>query len=101
MCEAYLETRQQHTKGSWPRQGPDTYVSVQVVPDGVERLIVLNRRTAAIRGIKLIYCGQGYQDRCKTDRSTLGAAIVKAQHIVNIINDNADLIDSLLEDVSC
>ena len=34
---AYLEVRTQKQVGTWPRCGPDTYVAVQIVPDGAER----------------------------------------------------------------
>ncbi len=93
---AFLETRQQPTKGSFPRQGPDTYVSVQVVPHGVEPLTTLNREAAKRRGIKLLYCGEGYSTRQKTGRSMLSAALEEGQRIVDLINDNSDLIQSLI-----
>ncbi len=94
--QAYLETRLQPAKGSFPRQGPDTYVSVQVVPRGVQPLTVLNRAVAEHRGIKLIYCGEGYAKRQKTSSSMLGAALEKGRRIVDVINENADLIESLI-----
>jgi hypothetical protein len=79
--KAYIEERSQHSKGSWPRSGPDRYVAVQIVPDNVEPLICLNRTVAAKRGIKIIYCGEGYSDRDKTDRSMLNQARQKALKI--------------------
>lgn len=79
--KAYIEERSQHSKGTWPRSGPDRYVAVQIVPDNVEPLIILNRIVAAKRGIKIIYCGEGYSDRDKTDRSMLNQARQKALEI--------------------
>jgi hypothetical protein len=96
MCEAYLEVRRQPAKGTWPRQGPDTYVAVQVVPSGKTRLAVLNHKAAANRGIKLVHCGEGYSDRQATTRSALGAALERAQRLVDNINDQADLFDDIL-----
>ncbi len=86
---AYVEIRSQHSRGSGSSMfgGPDTYVSVQIVPDGVARLTTLNCRNAKLRGIELIYCGEGYKDRQATIRSALGSAIVEAHRIANEIND--------------
>ncbi len=80
---AYIEIRSQHSKGSSGGKfgGPDTYVAVQVVPEGVSPLKVLNRKVAAKRGIKIIHCGQGYSNRQKTSRSSLGAAKAYAAEI--------------------
>ena len=86
MKTAYVEIRSQSAKGSWPHQGPDTRVRVQVVPDGVERLACLDRRVATKRRIELIYCGEGYYNRQATTRSALGAAIAEAEEIANKIN---------------
>jgi len=94
---AYLETRSQPAKGSFPNQGPDTYIAVQVVPNGVEPLTVLNRNVATRRGIKIIHCGEGYRDRQQTNRSMLGAAREEAQRIVDTINENSDLIQSIVD----
>ncbi len=84
--EARVEIRSQPTKGSWPRRGPDTYVTVQVIPDGATPLTVLNRKNATDRGIRLLHCGEGYKDRCKTDRSALGSAIRLAEALADAIN---------------
>jgi len=81
MSTAYIEVRRQSPKGTFPAAGPDTYVMVQVVPDGVNRLTVLNRKVAAKRGIELIYCGEGYHDRQKTPRSMLNQAMANAEVI--------------------
>ncbi len=83
---ARVEIRQQGAKGSWPRQGPDTYVAVQIIPEGVTPLTVLNRSNATKRGIRIVYCGEGYRNRQKTDRSMLGSAIQTAKILANVIN---------------
>lgn len=80
--KAIVEIRSQRAKHG----GPDRYVAVQVVPEGVEPLRVLNHSVAAKRGIQIIHCGEGYSLRCKTLRSMLGSAIADAQRIANNIN---------------
>jgi len=87
--KAVVEVRSQHSRGSSGSKwgGPDTYVAVQIIPDGVARLRYLNRSVAARRGIEIIYCGEGYQDRQKTTRSALGAALAKAHKIADEINN--------------
>ena len=87
MKTAHVEIRSQHAKGIWPSSGPNTYVAVQVVPDGVNRLIYLNHKVAKSRGIKIIYCGEGYGNRRETTRSALGAAIAEANKIADEINN--------------
>ncbi len=82
---AYVETRSQPAKGTFPRQGPDTYVMVQVVPDGAKLLRCLNHMAARSRGIELIYCGEGYSNR-SGPRSMLGRAVEQATQIANKIN---------------
>lgn len=89
MAKAYVETRRQPAKGSWPRQGPDTYVAVQVVPAGESRLSVLNRKVADQRGIQIVYCGEGYGNRTGP-RSALGQALVEAQRIADRINGEGE-----------
>ena len=81
---AILCVRRQHSRGSSAHLfgGPDTYVTVQLVPEGVAPLKQLNRKVAAKRGIELIYCGEGYWNRQATTRSALGAAIAKAEQIL-------------------
>ena len=86
METAYLEIRSQHAVGTWPKQGPDTYVAVQIVPEGITPLKVLNNKVAEKRGIEIVYCGEGYKENCKTQKSMLGAAIIKAKKIANKIN---------------
>ncbi len=88
MMKAYVEIRSQSAKGSWPRQGPDTYVAVQIVPKGQTPLTVLNSRVAEKRGIEIIQCGEGYRDRQATSRSMLRQAIAKAEAIVEETNES-------------
>ena len=83
--KAYIEIRSQKAVGTWPKCGPDKYVMVQIVPDNVAKLSVLNHSVAKKRGIKLIYCGEGYSNRT-SDRSMYGQAIIKAREIANEIN---------------
>ena len=85
---AYVEVRSQHSVGNNANGfgGPDTYVAVQVVPDGVKKLTFLNRITARKRGIEIIYCGEGYSRNMKTDRSMLRQAIAEATRIAEEIN---------------
>lgn len=86
MKTAYVEIRSQHAKGTWPHSGPDTCVTVQVVPEGITPLTVLNQSVADHRGIELIYCGEGYRENQKTVRSRLGAAIAEANRVADEIN---------------
>jgi len=87
--KAYVEIRKQRSRGSSAHQfgGPDVYVAVQVVPDNVEKLKVLNRKVAQKRGIKIIYCGEGYSQCQQTSRSLLGQALIKAREIAEKINN--------------
>lgn len=86
MVQAFVEERSQLAVGSWPTQGPDTYIAVQVVPDGVEKLNHLNRRVAKKRGIVIHYIGEGYTKN-RGSRSALGQAIEKAEKLVESINN--------------
>jgi len=91
MKSAYVEIRGQHSRGSSSNRfgGPDTYVAVQIVPDGVKRLTVLNRRLAERQGIEIIIVGEGYHEH-QGPRSSLGRAIAKAEEIADRINDRED-----------
>jgi len=53
---AYIEVRSQHSRGSSAHQfgGPDTYVAVQMVPEGVEPMSALIQSAADKRGIIII-----------------------------------------------
>jgi len=88
-CRAFIEVRSQHSKGSCAHMfgGPDTYIAIQIVPHGQKRLKVLNKKAATNRGIKIIYCGEGYS-RHRGATSMLGQAIEKAQDIAEKINNN-------------
>jgi hypothetical protein len=86
MAKAFVEIRKQSPKGRFPRCGPDTYVSVQIVPQGKKRLVYLNRKVAEKRGIVLLYCGQGYEKN-QGPRSMLGKAIRQADRIASEINN--------------
>ena len=88
MAKAYVEERTQKATGQWPRQGPELYVAVQVVPDGVVKLKALNNSVAEKRGIKIIYCGEGY-GRNYGPRSAIYAARRKAEQIADRINNGA------------
>lgn len=85
--KAFIEIRSQHAKGTWPKQGPDTYVAVQVVPKGQTRLSYLNNKVAQKRGIQIIYCGEGYRERCATNKSMLGQAKENAENLAQRINN--------------
>jgi len=87
MKTAHVEIRSQKSVGDRPGQwgGPDTYVMVQVVPDGVLKLKALNSKVAGIRGIELISCGEGYS-RNRGPRSTLGRALATAEATAAEIN---------------
>jgi hypothetical protein len=87
--QAFVEIRSQHSRGSSSNTfgGPDTYVTVQIVPEGQTRLRCLNYKHAKKRNIRLLYCGEGYSKNQATERSMLGAAIKKAEDLANDIND--------------
>ena len=82
---AYIEERSQHQPGGW-KGGPDRYVAVQVVPEGQERLRVLNQKAAARRGIEIIYCGAGWTRNQATEKSSLNQARAEARKIAAEIN---------------
>jgi len=83
--EAHVEVRTQRAPGKGWASGPDTYVAVQVVPEGQDRLEVLNHKSAAKRGIEIIRCGEGYAKR-SGPRSSLGIAMSNAIAIAERIN---------------
>lgn len=66
--------RGQKSKGKWPHQGPDTYVAVMEVPEGVTP----PKQMRNIRGILVVHFGEGYNKRCGPT-SSLGRAIRAAQ----------------------
>ncbi len=89
MKTAYIEIRSQGSRGGNNNKfgGPDTYVAVQIVPEGVEPLKCLNQFAAKKRGIEILYCGEGYYNRQQTTRSMLGKALAKARQIAEEINN--------------
>lgn len=91
MKRAYVEIRSQHSRGgSNGFGGPDTYVAVQVVPEGVEKLKCLNLEAAERRGIEIIHCGEGYSKHQATSRSMLRQAIARAESTAHEINNGED-----------
>ena len=78
-----IHNRSQHSRGSSAHRfgGPDTYVAVTVAPQGVQVPYTLRRDVLAMRGIELIYCGEGYSKHSGS-RSMLGQAFAHAQAIV-------------------
>ena len=89
---AYLEIRKQKAKGKFPRQGPDTYVAVQIVPDDVPKLKYLNHKIAKARGIEIKMFGEGYSSN-SGPRSMLGRAIKDATIFIENL-DNYKVICS-------
>ena len=77
---AIIETRTQST-GSRRFSKPDAYVAVQLVPEGVNPLIVLREDSARKRGIKIIRCGD-YYTKSTGPRSNYAKAMADAQRIV-------------------
>ena len=83
--KAIVEIRSQKSRGTFPRCGPDRYVAVQVVPDGVQPLTVLRSDVAKKRGIEIIHCGEGYRQHTGP-RSSLGMAIAEAKSLAAKVN---------------
>jgi len=77
---AIIEKRSQKPSGKWPKQGPDAYIAVQIVPDGVEPLTALRTDVAAKRGIEIVRCGE-YYSKSTGPRSKYAAAMAEAQQI--------------------
>ena len=88
--KAHVEIRTQRSRGSSSHMfgGPDHYVAVQVVPEGIEKLTYLNQRVAKFRNIDIIYCGEGYGEH-RGPKSMLGQALEKAKEITEEINNRA------------
>jgi hypothetical protein len=63
---------------------------VQIVPAGVDRLVVLRQDVADRRDILLVYCGEGYSSRQETSRSMLGAAHVTATAVTETAEAHRD-----------
>lgn len=87
---AYVEIRGQHSVGgSRGFGGPDTYVTVQYVPDNQMPLRSLQARAAQNRGIRLQWIGEGYSKH-RGARSALGQAIAWAERIADRHNRRMD-----------
>jgi len=85
MKRAIIETRTKKAPGTWPKQGPDGYVAVQIVPDGVQPLTSLRGDVARKRGIEIVRCGEYYRNSTGP-RSKYAAALKEAERIVQEIN---------------
>ena len=75
--------------------GPDTYVAVQIVPNGTAPLKSLNERAAKRRGITILRMGEGYSKN-SGPRSSLGQAMAKGQTFVNDYNARMTTISEVL-----
>lgn len=86
--KAYVEVRSQKSVGSSRGGfgGPDRYVAVQIVPDGVEPLGCLNPHVAKKRGIEIKYFGEGYSKNTGP-RSSFGRAMKEAMEFAESINN--------------
>jgi hypothetical protein len=85
--KAIIETRSQKASGrAWPSKGPDKYVAVQIVPDGVQPLHSLREDMAKKRGIEIIRCGEYYWNSTGP-RSRYAAAMKKAIAIAEDYNE--------------
>ena len=84
---AIVEVRTQHSTGSGTGKfgGPELYVAVQIVPEGVEPLKALQGPAAKRRGIEIVYCGEGY-GRSRGPRSAFGRAMAAAEKLADEIN---------------
>ncbi len=91
MARYILEVRDQpRYRNSLGFYGPDTYVAVQIVPDGVEPLLeVLDPHEAAKRGIEIRRFGDGYS-YSDGPRSRLAKAIDRAEHFIAEMNTRRD-----------
>ena len=79
--KAIIETRSQKASGrAWPSKGPDKYVAVQLVPDGVQPLDALREDSAKKRGIEIIRCGDYYWNSTGP-RSRYAKAMAEAEKI--------------------
>jgi len=78
-----IRIRSQHSKGSRRGNfgGPDTYVSVLAIPDGVIAPASNFRAVMKARGISYTYIGEGYAEH-SGPRSMLGQAKARAEALV-------------------
>ena len=82
---AHVEVRSQKAAGKWPKIGPDKYVAVQLVPQGVEPLTQLRQDIAKKRGIEIVRFGEGYSQHTGP-RSMLGKALQEARDYAAKVN---------------
>jgi hypothetical protein len=82
-----VEVRSQKSKGAGRNKfgGPDTYIAVQVVPEGVTRLAVLNEKIARKRGIVIRFFGEVYYQH-QGPRSRYAHTLARAQAYADEIN---------------
>lgn len=81
-----VRTHQYASQNSRGFCGPDAYVAVQIVPDGVEPLLeVLDPLEAARRGIEIRGFGEGYS-YSDGPRSRLAKAIDRAERFIAEMN---------------
>ncbi len=75
-----LHIRRQHSRGSSANHfgGPDTYVAVTIAPNGVIVPNVLRHKVLRLRGIEILYFGEGYAKHTGPT-SMLGKAIAGAK----------------------
>jgi len=99
---AYVEIRSQKSVGSSNNDfggscfgGPDTRFAVQVVPEGVEKLKVLDQRIAKKRGIEIIYFGEGYRKN-QGSKSSYGKNLLEAEKFAKDFNRHQYIINQLL-----
>ena len=87
MATAIVEVRAQKSRGQGAGKhgGPNRYVAVQVVPEGVEPLTSLRLDIAAKRGIEIVRFGEGYSEHAGP-RSALGQALAAASAYAATIN---------------
>jgi len=86
-----MHIRSQKSRGSGANTfgGPDTCVAVTYTPDDQVCPRYLNRKVLAMRGIKIINCGEGYSEH-RGPRSMLGQAIAEAERLVDEAMDRED-----------
>ena len=76
-----IAVRSQHAKNGARGRGPDHYVAVLEIPDGVEVPKCLNRHVLSVRGIKFYYIGEAYA-RFSGPRSRMGKLLAEAKEFI-------------------
>jgi hypothetical protein len=80
---SYVVTRQQPRRGTFPSQGPDVYVALVQVPEGVSfdpNRTPLQVSRLRSRGIEVTRIGEGYRKH-KGPKSSLGQALRRAKEL--------------------